>query len=262
MKYLRSINETYQIKDVEYFVRDHLAYLLDDGYEVIVGDCEENGGSFANKLEILIYKKEGQKDDDTWDTYFRTETRTRINAHSFLWNTVTDHFIPFFHFLKKEYVIKSLYFLDKTNNAWNSQDLSNINNLTESNPIYGIRIQIYNEVLADLLSRVYKKDNTYLSELDNDKDRSVWKVTKNVGKWRHYYIFYKNRFLTNRNSPVKVLKLSYNTQSSDHYNFIIHDNLCRTVEFNKLEVLLHQNGLNFGDFNDAWRYIEHDYNNR
>ena len=266
MKYLKSINEAYQIRDVEDFVRNHLAYLLDEGYEVIVGDCEENGGNTANKLEIFIYKREGQTNDNInyprWDTYFRTETRTRIQAYPFNWNTVTDRFIPFFHFLKKEYVIKSFYFLDKQNNIWDEKDLSSITNLTENNPIYGIRIQIYNEILCDLLSRVYKKDNTYLSELDNDEDRSVWKVTKNPGKWRHYYIFYKNKFVTDRNNPAKVLKLSYNTQSSSHYNFIIHDNLCRVVDFNKLEVLLHQNGLNFGDFNDAWRYIENDYNNR
>ena len=261
MKYLRSINEAYQIKDVEYFVRDHLAYLLDDGYEVIVGDCEENGGNTTNKLEIYIYKKEDNQYTST-TTNFPTDVRNRVEVHPFLWNTITDHFLPFFHFLKREYVITSLYFLDITGRVWNSQNLADINTLKQTTPIDGIRIQIYNEILVDLLSRVYKKDNNYLSELDNDEERSVWKVTKNVGKWRHYYIFYKNRFLTNRNSPVKVLKLSYNTQSSDHYNFIIHDNLCRTVEFNKLEVLLHQNGLNFGDFNDAWRYIEHDYNNR
>jgi hypothetical protein len=109
---------------------------------------------------------------------------------------------------------------------------------------------------------VYKKDNTYLSELDSDEERSVWKVTKNPGRWRHYYIFYKNKFVTDRNSPIKVLKLSYDAQSSAHYNYIIHDNLCRKVEHGKLDILLRQNGLNFGDFNDAWYYIENDYNNR
>jgi hypothetical protein len=98
MKYLKSINEAYQIRDVEDFVRNHLAYLLDEGYEVIVGDCEENGGNTANKLEIFIYKREGQTNDNIWDTYFRTETRTRIHAYPFNWNTVTDRFIPFFHF--------------------------------------------------------------------------------------------------------------------------------------------------------------------
>jgi hypothetical protein len=260
MKYLRSLNESYQIRDVEDFVRDHLAYLLDEGYDVIVGDSDENGGNTANKLEIYIYKKEDTSASKT--TNFPTDVRNRVEAHPFLWNTVSDRFIPFLHFLKKEYVIKSLYLLDIQNNVWNEKELTSINTLQQIVPIDGIRIQIYNEILCDLLSRVYKKDNTYLSELDSDEERSVWKVTKNPGRWRHYYIFYKNKFVTDRNSPVKVLKLSYDTQSSAHYNYIIHDNLCRKVEHGKLDILLRQNGLNFGDFNDAWYYIENDYNNR
>ena len=261
MKYLRSLNESYQTRDVEYFVRDHLAYLLDEGYDVIVGDSDENGGNTANKLEIYIYKKEDNQSTST-PTNFPTDVRNRVEVHPFLWNTITDRFLPFFHFLKREYVIASLYFLDIKERIWNTQNLKDINTLQQTAPIDGIRIQIYNEVLADLLSRVYKKDNNYLSELDNDEERSVWRVTKNSGRWRHYYIFYKNKFVTDRNSPIKVLKLSYDAQSSAHYNYIIHDNLCRQVEHGKLDILLRQNGLNFGDFNDAWYYIEEDYNNR
>lgn len=261
MKYLRSINETYQIKDVEDFVRDHLAYLLDEGYDVIVGNCDDNGGHIANKLEIYIYKKEDNHYTPK-PTYFNTDVRNRVEVHPFLWTRITDHFIPFFHFLKREYIISSLYFLDIQNNIWNSQNLTDINTLQQTAPIDGIRIQIYNEILADLLSRVYKKDNNYLTELDSDEKRSVWRVTKIPGRWRHYYIFYKNKFVTERNNPVKVLKLSYDTQSSGHYNYVIYDNLCRKVEHGRLDILLRQNGLNFGDFNDAWYYIENDYNNR
>lgn len=47
MKHLKSINEAYQVRDIEDFVRNHLAYLLDEGYEV------NTNRSFANFIKTI-----------------------------------------------------------------------------------------------------------------------------------------------------------------------------------------------------------------
>ena len=79
---------------------------------------------------------------------------------------------------------------------------------------------------------------------------------------RVYYILFKKQ---PDSSPVRVLQLSYNLDRQvrrDNSNFTIYDNNGSVINFSSLENTFDRNGLGFGDFNNAWYYIEENYNNR
>lgn len=98
--------------------------------------------------------------------------------------------------------------------------------------------------------------------IHNDKNIIVLLERYAEGVSRIYYIVFKKQ--TN-DSPMKALKLSYNLNKQsrrDNSNFTIYDNNKNVIMFSQLETILNQNGLNFGDFNNAWHYTEEDYNSR
>ena len=119
--------------------------------------------------------------------------------------------------------------------------------------------------------KVPKKLISYISSnynnfyvLNRDKYNEVLLEKYLKGVERVYYIVFNS---LSDSSPVKALELRYNLNKQpksfhDYSNMIIKDNNGNVITFRSIESLLMENGLNFGDFNNAWGYIEGNYNNR
>jgi hypothetical protein len=127
---------------------------------------------------------------------------------------------------------------------------------------------------SDSKSSVNKSLISYLSDnydggkgfivLNKDKHNTVLLEKYVKGINRVYYIVFNGM---DSFSPVKVLELSYNLNNQsksihDMSNFTIKDNNGNAINFSDLDNILTENGLNFGDFNRAWYYIEDNYINR
>lgn len=83
IKYFESLEFTSSdIKELEDFCNDYLAYLIDDGFDVRI-----RHGSNNSRVRIEFYK--GKPFDPT----------------PFDWDDVKDIYIPFFHMLSEEYKI-------------------------------------------------------------------------------------------------------------------------------------------------------------
>ena len=91
MKYLKRYNESVEVPQrVRDFCLDHLAYLLDKGYNF---RTERIGGT----TEVIIEK------DDFWKTrVVGSEERSRLDLY-FDWDETKDYLIPFFTHLKRHY---------------------------------------------------------------------------------------------------------------------------------------------------------------
>ena len=213
MKYLRSLNESYQVREVEDFVKDHLAYLLDDQtFDIKV---ELSNDDKPSKYRIMLYK-------------VGTET-----------------------------TLKS--FFDKESN-YLSVKYTDINDSFNYNRyIYSVNMEIYADTILDYLKSL--DTSKELKKLEDNDRFSVWMRNGNAGRYRVYYIFFKN-IVAKEGNPCKVLKMNYDSQSSTHYNFTIQYNYFKKIGFNSLDPLLARNNIDFGDFNRAWYYIEEEYNNR
>lgn len=78
MKYLKRFNESVDFEErLKDFCETHLAYLLDEGFEVVLQDLNE--------------------------TYDSEITVKRDDKGTFTWNEVKDHIVPFIIHLNKEY---------------------------------------------------------------------------------------------------------------------------------------------------------------
>jgi hypothetical protein len=252
MKHLRSINEAYQVREVEDFVKDHLAYLLDDQTFDIKVELSDNES--PKKYRIMLYKT----GTETTLKYMANGLK-RVDADRFAWFEVKEYFLPFFHFFKKEYSITSFSFFDKESNYLSVKSTDIKDSFNYNRYIYSINMEIHADTILDYIKALHDKEE--IRKIGESDRFSVWMKKSNVGSRRVYYIFFKV-VVANANNPCKVLKMNYDTQSSAHYNFTIQYNYFKTIGFNSLDPLLARNNIDFGDFNRAWYYIEEEYNNR
>jgi hypothetical protein len=122
---------------------------------------------------------------------------------------------------------------------------------------------IVNKNLNSYIVSNYKGGNGFIVLHKNDKVIVLLEkyiINKSGRNNRVYYIYFKNIDKTNR---LKVLKLSYDLtmgQRRNNSNITITDNDNNLIEFNKLDEILSENGMDFGDFNSPWYYIEDNYN--
>jgi hypothetical protein len=87
MKYLRRFFESFDENMLQDFCETHLAYLLDEGYELYIGD--ERG----KKTISITIPSDVSNEDGEYDT------------GEFEWNNVKDHYITFLTHLNNKYNI-------------------------------------------------------------------------------------------------------------------------------------------------------------
>ena len=113
MKYLKRFFESFDENELRDFCETHLVYLLDEGYELHIGD--ERG----NKTISITIPSDVSNEDGEYDN------------GEFEWNNIKDHFIPFLTHLNNKYNIvpfsgldydKDLHFIEfftnRPNQTW------------------------------------------------------------------------------------------------------------------------------------------------
>lgn len=142
MIYLKSFNESVDYNELKEFCEMNLAYLLDQGFDVLVTLLNTNNYSVEIRKSNI---------DDIW----------------FNWNDVKDYIIPFLIRLKSEYEIKGDYHnavqffvkVERTihgkvlgggshrhvSNSVNSVISDNIDRLASMNPIGGMFFTVINK---------------------------------------------------------------------------------------------------------------------
>lgn len=117
------------------------------------------------------------------------------------------------------------------------------------------------KTLSDDINYRWDRGNGFYSLYKNDDVLVLLEKYLKSGHRIYYIIF---RSLSNE-SNCRVLKMSYNTNKNTRRiddNFEIFDNNNNKITFNNLEENLNKCGISFGTFNNAWYYIEDNYNNR
>lgn len=102
MKYLKLFKESKLFrqhldeKELREFCEMYLAYLIDEGFEVNIS--KEREDSITYYWKVKIFKLES-----------KDLSYSRMEYDKFKWNSVKDHFIPFFKILDDKYIIKKNY---------------------------------------------------------------------------------------------------------------------------------------------------------
>jgi hypothetical protein len=85
MKYLKKFFESFEENVLQDFCETHLAYLLDDGYELYIGDDR------GKKTISITIPSDVSNEDGEYDT------------GEFEWNNIKDHYITFLTHLNNKY---------------------------------------------------------------------------------------------------------------------------------------------------------------
>ena len=101
----------------------------------------------------------------------------------------------------------------------------------------------------------YKLENKEAHILHDDEDKTVILDRYLIGLARIYYIHFKK-------SKIGTLRMNYllNSRSTDNYR--VYDNFGGEIQTKMIPVYLSKNDVDYGVFNDAWYYIEDDFNNQ
>jgi hypothetical protein len=119
--------------------------------------------------------------------------------------------------------------------------------------LIGIRLNNYK-----MLQATYNSSNYFM--LLNDENTIVV-LDKDMPKGnRIYYITFKKA--KDSNSQYSTLKFEYISSSRNFINFKIYDNHRNPVEWNKLQIFLNKEGIDYGIFNNGFGYMEDDFNNQ
>ena len=136
MKYLKRFNENNTHEDLQDFCETHLAYLLDDGYELYIGD------DHGKKTISITIPSDVSNEDGEYDT------------GEFEWNNVKDHYITFLTHLNNKY--KVVPYFDESNFIRDKNDVVEFFTITKDRHYYSVQ-----EVLDDKPSEL----DSYLYEI-------------------------------------------------------------------------------------------------
>jgi len=117
------------------------------------------------------------------------------------------------------------------------------------------------DISKSILSNYQKIHKDYrLLNILNDDDKSVVAVYVPVNdNIRTYFIYFRDVSVEEKYS---VIKMVYSLNSRAHKPFDVYDNYDNELDFSKMEIYLKEVGLSFGDFNNAWFYVEDDFINQ
>ncbi len=110
--------------------------------------------------------------------------------------------------------------------------------------------------LVDVLDLKKSQNSLFLL---HDGPKSVVFLDAKMVNNRIYFINFKE--IKDDKSRACVIKMEYSMNSRRYQNFKIYDNYSNELEFNKLDMFLKANGLEYSEFNNAWYYIEENFNN-
>jgi hypothetical protein len=138
MRYLKRFFESFDENVLQDFCETHLAYLLDDGYELYIGD--ERG----KKTISITIPSDVSDEDGEYDT------------GEFEWNNVKDHYITFLTHLNNKYNVVPYF-----DEGWFARDENDVvefftNSADRVRHYYSVQ-----EVLDDKPSEL----NSYLYEI-------------------------------------------------------------------------------------------------
>lgn len=115
MKHLKKFNESYERKEeLKDFCETHLAYLLDEGYEIFIKKDRDNS--------LLLSLTIDKNDEDYAE---------------FKWNDIKDHFIPFLTHLSNNYEIngKAQLTTNRASNRTNYYEFYTIQDMIDDKPV-------------------------------------------------------------------------------------------------------------------------------
>ena len=136
MKYLKRFFESFEENVLQDFCETHLAYLLDDGYELYIGD------DHGKKTISITIPSDVSNEDGEYDT------------GEFEWNNVKDHFITFLTHLNNKYNV--VPYFDESNFIRDKNDVVEFFTITKDRHYYSVQ-----EVLDDKPSEL----DSYLYEI-------------------------------------------------------------------------------------------------
>jgi hypothetical protein len=136
MKYLKRFFESFEENVLQDFCETHLAYLLDDGYELYIGD------DHGEKTISITIPSDVSNEDGEYDT------------GEFEWNNVKDHFITFLTHLNNKYNV--VPYFDESNFIRDKNDVVEFFTMTKDRHYYSVQ-----EVLDDKPSEL----DSYLYEI-------------------------------------------------------------------------------------------------
>jgi hypothetical protein len=136
MKYLKRFFESFEENVLQDFCETHLAYLLDDGYELYIGD------DHGEKTISITIPSDVSNEDGEYDT------------GEFEWNNVKDHFITFLTHLNNKYNV--VPYFDESNFIRDKNDVVEFFTMTKDRHYYTVQ-----EVLDDKPSEL----DSYLYEI-------------------------------------------------------------------------------------------------
>jgi len=112
MKHLKKFNESFEQQmareELQDFSETHLAYLLDDGYEIYVKEDRDS----------LLFALTIPSDISTEEDY---------DAGEFKWNDIKDHFIPFLIRLNNKYSVGIAQFFTNRNKTYEDRKSTRMN---------------------------------------------------------------------------------------------------------------------------------------
>lgn len=88
MKHLKRFNESLDVNDLNDFCETNLAYLVDEGFDIMISSNNFSGDYFKS-IKITNPRSLDDRQDGT--------------VNYFKWNDIKDHFIPFFTRLLNQY---------------------------------------------------------------------------------------------------------------------------------------------------------------
>ncbi len=260
MKHLKTINEMFDdsTKSIKDFIESHLSYLIDDGFKIDYGISEDI--LYPRQLRIILSNDKNSSATKIIGYKNEFGDNQRFRADMFSWKDISDSFVPLLNILNSEFPISKIGIRrSNDHSAYYPVSILNNENRFTYDDILSIELYISIDSYNKLLSSRWN-DGVGFIIIHNDDKHYILREKNIHSSNRIYYILIKRLA---KDHPFRIIKVSYdldNKPKSFFDGFLIFDNYNRLINFNLLQNSLNKNGVDYGEFNSAWYYIENDHN--